>query len=111
MPFGLPSVRSGPNLAAIKKGNCQLVHRSTFRGLCMHGNLSQSMQLLDKSVKEGWVPNVFTYSFLLEAANKEREVDKAIRLLDEITAEGGKPNLVNYNVLLTRLTGRYQLFG
>ncbi|KAJ9701870.1 hypothetical protein PVL29_003894 [Vitis rotundifolia] len=77
----------------------------------MHGNLSQSMQLLDKSVKEGWVPNVFTYSFLLEAANKEREVDKAIRLLDEITAEGGKPNLDNYNVLLTKLTGRYQQFG
>ncbi|KAJ9701866.1 hypothetical protein PVL29_003890 [Vitis rotundifolia] len=76
----------------------------------MHGNLGQSMQLLDNSV-EGWVPNVFTYSFLLEAANKEREVDKAIRLLDAITAEGGKPNLVNYNVLLTKLTGRYQQFG
>ncbi|CBI22587.3 hypothetical protein VitviT2T_025247 [Vitis vinifera] len=77
----------------------------------MHGNLSQSMQLLDKFVKKGWVLNIFTYSFLLEAANNEREVDKPIRLLDEITAEGGKPNLVNYNVMLIRLTGRYQQFG
>lgn len=54
-------------------------------------------------MQRGLVPNVFTYSFLLEAAYKERGVDEAMRLLSEIIAKGGKPNLVSYNVLLTGL--------
>ncbi|CAL0301675.1 unnamed protein product [Lupinus luteus] len=69
----------------------------------MHGNLDQSLQLLNQFTKKGLVPNAFTYSFLVEAAYKERGVDEAVALLDDIIANGGMPNLVSYNVLLTGL--------
>ncbi|KAK4794678.1 hypothetical protein SAY86_012672 [Trapa natans] len=83
-------------------------YNSLVRGLCLHGKLSKSLQLLDRLMGRrrgggGLVPNAFTYTFLLEAAYKERGADEAIRLLDVIVAKGGKPNLVSYNVLLTGL--------
>ncbi|KAK4805101.1 hypothetical protein SAY86_004918 [Trapa natans] len=71
-------------------------YNSLVRGLCLHGKLSKSLQLLDRLMERrrgstGLVPNAFTYTFLLEAAYKERGADEAIRLMDVIVAKGGKP--------------------
>ncbi|KAJ8484479.1 hypothetical protein OPV22_016964 [Ensete ventricosum] len=53
---------------------------------------------LDRLVWKGLVPNAFTYSFLLEAAYKERGADEAVKLLDEIVEKGGRPNLLLYEM-------------
>ncbi|KAL4200528.1 hypothetical protein AMTRI_Chr02g254010 [Amborella trichopoda] len=43
---------------------------SLVGGFCMHGNLQQSLQLLDELRPKGLSPNIFTYAFLLAAAYK-----------------------------------------
>ncbi|KAH1041194.1 hypothetical protein AAZV13_09G024400 [Glycine max] len=50
--------------------------------------------------EKGLIPDVVTYSTLIECFGKTDKVEMACRLFDEMLAEECTPNLITYNILL-----------
>ncbi|KAH7521265.1 hypothetical protein FEM48_Zijuj07G0014700 [Ziziphus jujuba var. spinosa] len=67
-----------------------------IKALCNSINIDGALKLLDEMPTMGMVPNVVTYTIIMEIGR----LDVAIKIMDEIDEEGINPNDVTYGVMI-----------
>ncbi|KAI5063586.1 hypothetical protein GOP47_0022133 [Adiantum capillus-veneris] len=81
--------------------NCLGIEWKTF---VMKGKeVDKALAVLTQMEKSGCIPNVATYTSLIDGLMKAKEVDKAFAVLTQMKKRGCMPGMVTYNSLLDGL--------
>ncbi|XP_048435969.1 pentatricopeptide repeat-containing protein At1g06710, mitochondrial-like [Pyrus x bretschneideri] len=72
-------------------------------GFCKYGKLDEAQEVFAKMSEQGYSPNVYTYSSLIDRLFKDKRLDLASKVLSKMLEHSCAPNVVIYTEMIDAL--------
>ncbi|KAB2622982.1 pentatricopeptide repeat-containing protein [Pyrus ussuriensis x Pyrus communis] len=72
-------------------------------GFCKYGKLDEAQEVFAKMSEQGYSPNVYTYSSLIDRLFKDKRLDLALKVLSKMLENSCAPNVVIYTEMIDAL--------